>query len=261
VVAVAPALDDSAAIIFALNWPYGCPYAGDIIREAAILHNLLDCGAVTTCRDTHVADALPVMILVLDNYDSFTFNLVQGLGALGADVHVAVSDTLTIAQIERLAPSALVVSPGPGTTADAGVSARAIEHFHARIPILGVCLGHQVLCEVFGARVQRAARPLHGVTSLIEHDGRGLFSGLPSPLNVARYHSWIVAGTTLPAGFVASAFTDGGELMAVRHERFALEGVQFHPESFLTDHGLRMLENFVRLTSVTKTYSERSRLG
>jgi para-aminobenzoate synthetase component II len=201
------------------------------------------------------------MILVLDNHDSFTFNLVQGLGALGADVHVALSDTLTIAQIERLAPSGLVVSPGPGTTADSGVSARAIEHFHALLPILGVCLGHQVLCEVFGARVQRAARPLHGVTSLIHHDGRAVFSGLPSPLKVARYHSWIVDGTTLPRGLIASALTEEGELMAVRHERFPLQGVQFHPESFLTDHGLRMLENFVRLTSTTSMYSERSCLG
>jgi anthranilate synthase/aminodeoxychorismate synthase-like glutamine amidotransferase len=188
------------------------------------------------------------MILVLDNYDSFTFNLVQGLGALGADVHVALSDRISIADIEQVAPSAIVISPGPGTTREAGISARAVQHFHARLPMLGVCLGHQVMCEVFGARIEQADRPRHGVTSQIHHDGRGMFEGVPSPLRVARYHSWLVAAASLPKALCATAFTEAGELMAVRHRSFPLEAVQFHPESFLTEHGLRLLENFVRLS-------------
>lgn len=201
------------------------------------------------------------MILVLDNYDSFTFNLVQGLGALGADVHVALSDTISIAQIERLAPSALVISPGPGTTLESGISPRAVQYFCSRLPILGVCLGHQVICEVLGARIARARRPLHGVTSLVRHTGSGLFSGVPSPMKVARYHSWIVDEATLPSELEATAFTETGELMAVRHARFPLEGVQFHPESFLTEHGLRLLENFVKTAHAAHAYPERSCLG
>ncbi len=185
------------------------------------------------------------MILVLDNYDSFTWNLVQGFGALGAEVEVVRNDRVDVAGIERLAPARLVVSPGPCTPREAGVSNEAIRRFAGRIPILGVCLGHQCIAHAFGGEVVRASRLMHGKTSPVRHDGLGVYRGLPEPFVAARYHSLVVREETLPDGFVATAHTDRGELMGLRHREWPIEGVQFHPESFLTEVGLELLRNFL----------------
>ncbi len=189
------------------------------------------------------------MILVLDNHDSFTFNLVQGLGALGAELQVFASDAISVATIQTLAPDAIVISPGPGKPCDAGISADVVRELGARMPMLGVCLGHQVICEVLGARIEHAVQLVHGRTSRIRHDGRELFQGLPNPLVAARYHSLAVNVDSLPACLEACAFSEQGELMAVRHRSWPLLGVQFHPESFLTEEGPRLLHNFLRFVS------------
>lgn len=184
------------------------------------------------------------MILVIDNYDSFTYNLVQYLGELGADVEVRRNDQTTLEEIEALAPTHIVISPGPGTPDDGGISNAVIERFHQRVPILGVCLGHQCMGHVFGGSVSRAPRLMHGKTSAIYHDGTGLFAGIKNPFTATRYHSLIVQ-EPLPAGLIVSAFTDEGEVMGLRHRDFPTFGVQFHPESILTESGKKLLRNFL----------------
>jgi anthranilate synthase/aminodeoxychorismate synthase-like glutamine amidotransferase len=186
------------------------------------------------------------MIFVLDNYDSFTYNLVQYLGELGATLHVRRNDQVTLDEIAALAPSHIVISPGPGRPEDAGVTPRVIERFGPSIPILGVCLGHQAIGLVCGGRVVRAPVPMHGKTSVIEHDGRGVFAGLASPLEASRYHSLVVEEQGLPDALEISARSRGdGIIMGLRHKSWPLQGVQFHPESVLTSDGRRMLRNFM----------------
>jgi anthranilate synthase/aminodeoxychorismate synthase-like glutamine amidotransferase len=187
------------------------------------------------------------VILLLDNYDSFTFNLAQAFWELGADLRVLRSDTVTLAEVERLAPTALVISPGPGRPAAAGISAAAIRAFSGRIPILGVCLGHQAIGEVFGATLGFARRVLHGKSSRIVHSGTGLFAGLPTSLAVGRYHSLSLGRDSVPEALEVTAVSeDDGEVMAVRHRTHATVGVQFHPESVLTPDGPSLLRNFLQ---------------
>ena len=187
------------------------------------------------------------MVLVIDNYDSFTWNLVQLLTVLGEEVEVRRNDAITPEAILALAPSHLVISPGPCTPRVSGVSNDAIRALAGRVPILGVCLGHQCIGEVFGGRVVRAARLMHGKTSEISHDGLGVYRGLPSPFPATRYHSLIVEEATLPPDLVVTARSETGELMGLRHRRLPVEGVQFHPESFLTSSGDALLRNFLAL--------------
>ena len=191
------------------------------------------------------------MLLMIDNYDSFTFNLVQYLGELGEDVRVARNDALSVKEIRELAPSRIVISPGPGTPDQAGVSLALIEKLGGAIPILGVCLGHQSIGQAFGGRVIRAQRIMHGKTSPIHHHGAGVFAGLSNPFTATRYHSLLVEKSTLPACLEVTAWTqdsDGGvdEIMGLRHRSLPIEGVQFHPESILTEHGHALLRNFLR---------------
>lgn len=187
------------------------------------------------------------MIAVIDNYDSFTYNLVQYLGELGAEVRVYRNDAITAGQLAALGPSHIVISPGPGDPSDAGVSNEVIRDLGRSIPILGVCLGHQCIGQVFGGQVVRAPRLVHGKTSPIYHYGDGLFVGLPSPFEAARYHSLIVA-EPLPAGLEITAFTTDGEVMGLRHESWPVYGVQFHPESILTVDGKKILQNFLDIS-------------
>jgi anthranilate synthase/aminodeoxychorismate synthase-like glutamine amidotransferase len=182
---------------------------------------------------------------MIDNYDSFTYNLVQYLGQLGAEVRVYRNDQIDLAGLESLPMSHLVISPGPCSPKEAGISVAAIRHFAGRLPILGVCLGHQAIGQAFGGRVIRAPRLMHGKTSLIYHDGRDIFQGLPSPFEATRYHSLIVERETLPDCLQVSAQTAVGEIMGLRHKEYAIYGVQFHPESILTKEGLQILRNFL----------------
>jgi len=191
-------------------------------------------------------------LLLIDNYDSFTYNLVQAFLVLGAEVSVYRNDALTPAAALALAPTHLCISPGPGTPYDAGVSMDMIRAFAGRIPVLGVCLGHQSIVEVFGGQVVRAGRLMHGKTSLVHHDGATLFAGLPQPCEVGRYHSLIAAPGTLPAELAVSARTAEEEIMGVRHRTLAVEGVQFHPESILTPAGPKLLGNFLQFTAGTR---------
>ena len=186
-----------------------------------------------------------VRLLLIDNYDSFTYNLVQAFLVLGAEVQVVRNDAIDVAGAETLDPTHLCISPGPGAPRDAGVSMDMIRTFAGRIPVLGVCLGHQSIVEAFGGEVVRAGRLMHGKTSPIRHDGLGVFAGLPSPCEVGRYHSLIAAAERLPATLTVSARTDEGEIMGVRHTELQVEGVQFHPESILTNDGERLLGNFL----------------
>ena len=191
------------------------------------------------------------MLLMIDNYDSFTYNLVQYFGQLGAQVDVCRNDTVTIPDISALRPSHLVISPGPCTPNEAGISLDAIRMFAGKIPILGVCLGHQAIAQAFGGTVIRARQVMHGKTSLIGHDGKGVFRGLNNPLTVTRYHSLLVEESSLPAEFEVSAWTlpDAGgarEIMGLRHRSLPVEGVQFHPESILSEQGLELLANFLQ---------------
>ncbi|MGN5114383.1 aminodeoxychorismate synthase component II [Aeromonas jandaei] len=190
------------------------------------------------------------MLLLIDNYDSFTWNLVQYFGALGQEVEVRRNDELTLTDIEQLSPRFLVISPGPCTPNEAGISLDAITHFAGKLPILGVCLGHQSLAQAFGARVVRARQVMHGKTSLIRHRGEGVFCGLKDPLRVTRYHSLVVERETLPDGFEITAWSehaDGSfdEIMGLRHKTLNIEGVQFHPESILSEQGHLLLANFL----------------
>jgi anthranilate synthase/aminodeoxychorismate synthase-like glutamine amidotransferase len=187
-------------------------------------------------------------LLLIDNYDSFTYNLVQGFLVLGAEVSVYRNDALSTEAALALAPSHLCISPGPGTPYDAGVSMDMIRAFAGRIPVLGVCLGHQSIVEVFGGKVVRAERLMHGKTSQVQHDGRTLFAGLPQPCEVGRYHSLIAAPASMPAELEVSARTAEGEIMGVRHRQLLVEGVQFHPESILTPEGPRLMSNFLGLS-------------
>ena len=185
------------------------------------------------------------MILVLDNYDSFTYNIVQYLGELGANIEVRRNDQITTDEIAALSPAKIVVSPGPCTPTEAGVSLETITRFAGHIPIFGVCLGHQAIGQAFGGRVVRAGRLMHGKVSLIHHDGRGVFAGMPQPFTATRYHSLLVERDSLPDCLEITAETTEGEIMGLRHKTFAVEGVQFHPESVLTEQGKRLLANFV----------------
>jgi anthranilate synthase component 2 len=185
------------------------------------------------------------MLLMIDNYDSFTYNLVQYLGELGADVHVHRNDAISLDQIAAWEPEAIVISPGPCTPAEAGICVPLIQRFAGRIPILGVCLGHQAIGQAFGGRINRAQHVMHGKVSPITHDGRGVFAGLPTPLTVTRYHSLAIDKATMPASLEVTATSDDGEVMGVRHRELAVEGVQFHPEAILTEHGHALLRNFL----------------
>jgi para-aminobenzoate synthetase component II len=187
------------------------------------------------------------MILLVDNYDSFTYNLVQRLGEIDPAIELRVvrNDQVTLEEIEAARPTHLIISPGPCTPVQAGVSNEVIMRFAARVPLLGVCLGHQCIGHALGARVVRAGRIMHGKTSLIYHDGRGVYRGLSNPFEATRYHSLVIEPGTLPEDLEVVARTDQNEIMGVRHKRFPLEGVQFHPESFLTEEGIKLLKNFL----------------
>jgi len=192
------------------------------------------------------------MILVIDNYDSFTYNLVQYLGELGEEVKVFRNDEIDIAGIEALAPDHILISPGPCTPNEAGISLEVISHFKGAIPIFGVCLGHQAIGQAFGGKVVRAERLMHGKTSPIHHEGRSVFEGLPNPFTATRYHSLIVEKESLPDELEITAWTEEGEIMGLSHKQYPVEGVQFHPESIITDHGHQMLRNFLKRTAGAK---------
>src|SRR5918999_355810 len=187
------------------------------------------------------------MLLVIDNYDSFTYNLVQYLGELGERIEVRRNDEVTLEQIEIMAPDRMLISPGPGTPTDAGITMNVIEKFAGRLPILGVCLGHQAIGQVFGGRVVRAPRLFHGKSSLVQHDGKTIFDGLKNPFPAGRYHSLIVERETFPVELEISANTPNGTIMGLRHRRLKIEGVQFHPESIMTTEGKKLLANFLSL--------------
>jgi anthranilate synthase/aminodeoxychorismate synthase-like glutamine amidotransferase len=193
------------------------------------------------------------MLLVIDNYDSFTYNLVQYLGELGAQPTVRRNDAITVAGVLAGSYAGIVISPGPGTPQDAGVSLEIIRHLSGIVPILGVCLGHQAIGEAFGGLVVRAPKPVHGKASEVTHDGQGVFDGLPQPLSVGRYHSLMVEREHLPAELQITAQTREGLIMGLRHKQLAVEGVQFHPESVLTSCGKQMLANFVRQCGVARS--------
>jgi anthranilate synthase/aminodeoxychorismate synthase-like glutamine amidotransferase len=187
------------------------------------------------------------MLLMIDNYDSFTYNLVQYFGELGEDIRVFRNNKITLKEIESMAPDRIVISPGPCTPKEAGISVESIQTFAGRIPLLGVCLGHQSIGAAFGGDIIRAPRLMHGKTSLVHHDGKNLFSGLPDPFEATRYHSLLIRKETLPDCLEITAWTDQGEIMGVRHRKFTIEGVQFHPESILTTVGKELLRNFLKL--------------
>lgn len=185
------------------------------------------------------------MLLMIDNYDSFTYNIVQYFGELGEDVRVYRNDEITIEQIEALNPDRICISPGPKAPAQAGISVEVLKHFAGKKPILGVCLGHQAIGEAFGGKVIRARQVMHGKTSLIAHTGVGVFKDIPSPFTVIRYHSLAIERASLPSCLEVTAWTDDGEIMGVRHREYDIEGVQFHPESILSEHGHALLKNFL----------------
>ncbi len=187
------------------------------------------------------------MLLMIDNYDSFTYNLVQYFGELGEDVRVVRNDEATVAELTAMRPDHVCISPGPCAPQQAGVSIEAIGAFAGRVPVLGVCLGHQAIGEAFGARIVRAGRVMHGKTDQIDNDGKGVFAGLPAKFVVARYHSLVIERSSLPACLEVSAVTSDGEIAAVRHREFKIEGVQFHPESIASEYGHEMLKNFLAL--------------
>jgi para-aminobenzoate synthetase component 2 len=185
------------------------------------------------------------MILVIDNYDSFTYNLVQYLGEMGAELDVRRNDQITLGEVARMAPTQIVISPGPGTPDEAGITLDLIREFGPRVPIFGVCLGQQAIGQALGGKVIRAEKLMHGKTSPVYHEGAGVFAGLPSPFEATRYHSLIVERETLPDVLEITAHTDDGEIMGLKHKTWPLEGVQFHPEAVLTEHGKQILRNFL----------------
>ena len=185
------------------------------------------------------------MLLMIDNYDSFTYNIVQYLGELGEDVRTVRNDEITLEQIAAMAPDRICISPGPKAPKDAGISLDILREFKGKLPILGVCLGHQAIGEAFGGNVIRAKQVMHGKTSLIAHTGEGVFEGLPTPFTVIRYHSLAIERSSLPSCLEVTAWTDDGEIMGVRHKEYDIEGVQFHPESILSEHGHALLKNFL----------------
>ena len=187
------------------------------------------------------------MILMIDNYDSFTYNLVQYMGELGAELEVYRNDEISLSEIEQRSPEKIVISPGPCTPSKAGISKEVIQHFAGKIPLLGVCLGHQSVVEAFGGEIIKAKKLMHGKTSMISHDDKTIFKGLPNPFAATRYHSLVVNRANLPDCFEITAESDDGEMMGVRHKELAIEGVQFHPESILTVHGKDLLKNFIDL--------------
>jgi anthranilate synthase component 2 len=186
------------------------------------------------------------MLLIIDNYDSFTYNLVQYFGELGEEVKVLRNDAIDLAGVAALAPARIVISPGPCTPGEAGISVSLVRAFAGKLPILGVCLGHQAVGEAFGGRIVHAGRVMHGKTSDIRHAAQGVFAGLPSPFRATRYHSLVIERASLPACLEVTAESEDGEIMGVRHKQFAIEGVQFHPESILSEHGHALLTNFLR---------------
>jgi len=186
------------------------------------------------------------MLLMIDNYDSFTYNLVQYLGELGEDVKVVRNDEMTADEVERLAPARIVLSPGPCTPNEAGISLEVVRRFAGRVPILGVCLGHQAIGQAFGGKVVRAKALMHGKVSRIHHSAAGVFRGLPTPFQATRYHSLAIERASCPAELEVTAWTDDGEIMGLAHRSLAIEGVQFHPESILTEHGHALLANFLK---------------
>lgn len=194
-----------------------------------------------------IARTKKVDILMIDNYDSFTFNLVQYLGILGENIKVRRNDKIGLDEIEKMEPSRMVISPGPGRPVNAGMSKDIIKHFYKEIPILGVCLGHQCIGEVFGAEVINSGVVIHGKTSKIYHDGKSIFTGVENPFEAARYHSLILKRDTIPSSLEVTARTEDDIVMGVRHKNYKLEGIQFHPESFLTPDGLKILKNFICL--------------
>lgn len=185
------------------------------------------------------------MLLFIDNYDSFTYNIVQYFAELGQEVAVRRNDDITLEEIEALNPQYLVIGPGPCSPKEAGISVAAMRHFAGRLPIMGVCLGHQTIGEAFGGRIVRAKTLMHGKVSPVSHSGKGMFRGLPNPVTCTRYHSLVIERGTLPDCLEITAWTDDGEIMGVRHKEYAVEGVQFHPEALLTEHGYDMLNNFL----------------
>ena len=189
------------------------------------------------------------MILMIDNYDSFTYNLVQYIGQLGKEVLVRRNDEITVSEAGEMHPAAIVLSPGPCTPKEAGITVEVIRQYYKSIPMLGVCLGHQSMGYAFGANVVRADNIMHGKTSSIIHDGRTIFKGLPNPFQAGRYHSLIIQKDSLPACFEVSAHTEEGEIMGIRHQEYTLEGIQFHPESILTPQGKRIIKNFLDMIS------------
>lgn len=186
------------------------------------------------------------MLLMIDNYDSFTYNIVQYFGILGEQIEVYRNDKITIDEIEKMAPEVIIISPGPGTPDEAGISLEIIEKFKGKIPILGVCLGHQAIGQAFGSKVIRASRIMHGKISKVTHDGKTLFSGFNNPFNATRYHSLIIERETISPDLEITAWTDEGEIMGVRHKKYCVEGVQFHPESILTEDGINIFSNFLK---------------
>ena len=193
------------------------------------------------------------MLLLIDNYDSFTYNLFQYLSELGADVKVVRNDKATVEELDLMRPELLVVSPGPSNPDNAGVSMDAIRHFSGKVPVLGVCLGHQCIGAAFGGVVSGAGEIRHGKTSLIHHDGKGIFKDVPNPFEAVRYHSLAIEKDTVPEGFVVTAWTDNGIIMGIRHETLPIEGVQFHPESILTKPGKQILQNFLDMAKKRQT--------
>jgi anthranilate synthase/aminodeoxychorismate synthase-like glutamine amidotransferase len=189
------------------------------------------------------------MIVMIDNYDSFTYNLVQYLGEMGEDLRVYRNDAITVEEVEALKPDKVIISPGPCTPNEAGISVPLIKALAGKVPLLGVCLGHQSIGQAFGGDIVRAGRLMHGKTSPIRHDGKGVFTGLPSPFDATRYHSLVIDRATMPECLEITAETDQGEVMGVRHKTLPIEGVQFHPESVLTEHGKELLRNFVHPSS------------
>lgn len=187
------------------------------------------------------------MVLVIDNYDSFVYNLVQYLGEFGQDIKVVRNDKIRIFEIEQLAPTHILISPGPCTPTEAGVSLDVIKHFKGAVPMLGVCLGHQAIGQAFGGQVIRAQRPVHGKVSTMYHDNQGIFAGIMNPFKATRYHSLLLEKESLPSCLEITAQTEEGEIMGVRHREFPIEGVQFHPESILTEHGHVMMKNFLNM--------------